>query len=76
MKLTAQLVDPGNGSGGVMGIGRTSAAAVQLGEAVGAFLVGVDIAAFKLIADGCIGDSVIDITQKELLLTDKLMAWI
>ena len=35
-----------------MGVGRAAAAAVQLSEAVGTFLMGVDVAALELIADG------------------------
>ena len=52
MELAAQVVDSGDGACGVMGVGRAAAAAVQLSEAVGTFLVGVDIAALELIADG------------------------
>ena len=52
VELAAQVVDSGDGACGVMGVGRAAAAAVQLGEAVGTFLVGVDVAALELIADG------------------------
>ena len=52
VELAAQVVDSGDGACGVMGVGRAAAAAVQLSEAVGTFLVGVDIAALELIADG------------------------
>lgn len=52
VELAAQVVDSGDGACGVIGVGRAAAAAVQLGEAVGTFLVGVDIAALELIADG------------------------
>ena len=52
VELAAQVVDSGDGACGVMGVGRAAATAVQLSEAVGTFLVGVDIAALELIADG------------------------
>ena len=52
VELAAQVVDSGDGACGVMGVGRAAAAAVQLSEAVGTFLVGVDIAALELITDG------------------------
>lgn len=52
VELAAQVVDSGDGACGVMGVGRAAAAAVQLSEAVGTFLVGVDVAALELIADG------------------------
>ena len=52
------------------GVGSAAAAAVELGEAVGAFFVGVDIAALELIADGSIGDAVVDVAQQEILFAD------
>lgn len=52
MELAAQVVDSGDGACGVMGVGSAAATAIQLGEAVGTFLMGVDVAALELIADG------------------------
>ena len=52
VELAAQVVDSGDGACGVMGVGSAAATAIQLSEAVGTFLVGVDIAALELIADG------------------------
>ena len=66
MELAAQVIDSGDGAGGVVGVGSAAAAAVELGEAVGAFFVGVDIAALELIADGSIGDAVVDVAQQEI----------
>ena len=50
--VAAQVVDSGDGACGVMGVGSAAATAIQLGEAVGTFLMGVDVAALELIADG------------------------
>ncbi len=53
VELAAQVVDSGDGACGVMGVGSAAATAIQLGEAVDTFLMGVDVAALELIADGC-----------------------
>ena len=76
MELAAQVVDSGDGACGVMGVGRAAAAAVQLGEAVGTFLVGVDIAALELINDIRTNNAFIDITHQKFFLTNELVTWI
>ena len=50
--LAAVLIGAVDVAGSVQGVGRAAATAIQLGEAVGTFLMGVDVAALELIADG------------------------
>ena len=51
-KLASVFIHAADIAGRMISIGCAAAAAVQLGEAVGTFLVGVDVAALELIADG------------------------
>lgn len=66
MKLASQIVYAGDGAGSVIGVGGTASAAVQFGKAVGAFFVGIDVTALKLVAHLTVGDAVVDIAQQEL----------
>ena len=60
----------------VVGISRTAAAAIKSRKAVFAFILRIDVAEFKFIADGRIGHTCIYIAEKEFFLADKLVAWI
>ena len=60
----------------MMGVGSTASAAIQFGEAVCAFAVGIYVAAFELIAYGSVGDTIVYVTEKELFFSDELMTWI
>ena len=70
------LVHASDAAGGVVCVGCTSAAAVELGEAVGTFLVGVYVAALELVADRVVGDAVVNVSQQELFVSHELMTWI
>ena len=58
----------------IVGICRTSAAAVELCKAVPAFFLCVDIAALELVHNILTLDALVYISHEVLLLTDKLVA--
>ena len=60
----------------VICVSSAAAAAVEFGEAVGAFAVRIYIAAFEFIAYRCVRDAVVDISEQKLLVSDELMTWI
>ena len=59
MKPASHIIYSGYGACGVIGVGGAASAAVKLGEAVCAFLVGIYVAAFKLVTYRVVGYAVI-----------------
>ena len=73
-QLAAVLVDAGDAAGGVVGVGRAAAGAVELGPAVLALRAGVGVAVLELIPHGGVGDALPDVAHQVLGVADELVA--
>ena len=73
MKVAAQLIGTGQGTGSVIGIGGTAAAAEHLGKAIVTFFAGIYIAELELIPQFGILNAMEYIAQFEFFVADKLV---
>src|SRR5699024_1091465 len=76
LQSTALRVGAHDGSGGMIGIGSTAAAAIELGPAVFAIFFAIQVTVLKLLALGLISYSIPNIAHQKFGHTGKLMAGI
>ena len=76
MKGAPQILNACYTAGCMICVGGTSSTAVKFGETIGAFFMGIYIAAFEFIAYISICDAVIHVSQKEFVIAYELVAWI
>lgn len=73
-QLTAVAVNAADGAGGVVGVRRTAAGAVELCPAVTAFGARVDVAGGEILLNGGVFHAVPDVAEEEFFVPDELVA--